>query len=57
MIARRPISDLPASLRDGRRLLLWAKGGPQVGWWRGRWLCTRLGAPLEHVTHWAEIGG
>ena len=42
--------------RDGRRLLLWAKGGPQVGWWRGgRWLCTRIGAPLDQVTHYAEI--
>ncbi|HEY0958108.1 MAG TPA: hypothetical protein VGE05_02415 [Novosphingobium sp.] len=62
-IAWHPIETMPADRRDGRRILLWADGEPEIGVWSKvrvwgagpGWNDVMDGDLLGEPTHWADI--
>jgi len=63
LINWQPMSMMPESRKDGRFVLLWADGTPEVGSWNnssvwdtdGWWEAQYEGANITNVSWWADI--
>lgn len=56
-----PIADMPLDRKDGRNILLWCDGEPQIGVWEVRldgsacWSDSSGYGPLPEPLCWADI--
>lgn len=54
----RPISDIPADRKDGRRMLLWEEDQCVIGRWdpmRGDWEEPESMITFEEISFWADL--